>query len=92
MEVKSINAVISKAIDIDQKTLNDLNSAFAESLKDCSAQLDSVSIPGFGTFNSKKNDEKIVTDSQGNRSLIPPSIELSFRSSVLLRKKLRDEQ
>ena len=87
MDGKNISASVAKKLNVDIRTVNDLNAAFAEALKDCAVQLDSVSIPGFGTFNSYKHSEKVVVE-DGKRRLIPPSIELAFRPSVLLRKHL----
>lgn len=53
------------------------------------AELNSVAIPGFGTFVSSKNDEEIVVDpASGDRTLVPPSISIGFQTSVVLRKKL----
>lgn len=50
--------------------------------------LDSVAIPGFGTFETIKHDEMIVEDvPTGKRMLLPPKIEVVFKPSVVLRKK-----
>ncbi len=50
---------------------------------------DTVAIPGFGTFQPLKTGEQIVFDaSAGKRFLIPPSVKVIFKSSVVLRKKL----
>ena len=59
-----------------------------DALGDFCAQGDSVAIPGFGTFQSVKTDEHIDTDNEGRRMLIPPSITVEFKSSVVLRKSL----
>ncbi|MCM1348832.1 MAG: HU family DNA-binding protein [Firmicutes bacterium] len=62
---------------------------FTEALKECYANGDSVAIPGFGTFQTVKRDEWIRTDDiSGKRYLMPPCVELVFKSSVVLRKKL----
>lgn len=50
-------------------------------------EMDAVAIPGFGTFQPVKTDERMVSEG-GRRTLLPPEIKLQFRSSVLLRKKL----
>lgn len=58
-------------------------------LKRNSEALDSVSIPGFGTFTTEKYDERIVDDADsGKRVMLPPSIEMRFKSSVVIRKKI----
>ncbi|MDE6524422.1 MAG: HU family DNA-binding protein [Paramuribaculum sp.] len=62
--------------------------AIVDALGDFCAQGDSVAIPGFGTFQSVKTDEHIATDDEGRRMLMPPSITVEFKSSVVLRKSL----
>ncbi|MDE6494857.1 MAG: HU family DNA-binding protein, partial [Duncaniella sp.] len=52
---------------------------------------DSIAIHGFGTFKAEKTDERIETDAEtGRRMLYPPKIEMTFRPSVVLRKKLNN--
>lgn len=52
------------------------------------AELNSAAIPGFGTFESAKTDERIVTEN-GERILMPPAIDVRFNPSVVLRNKLK---
>ena len=49
--------------------------------------LDSVAIPGFGTFQPEKVDESVVETPAG-RTLMPPAVTVQFKSSVVLRKAL----
>lgn len=51
------------------------------------ADLDSVAIPGFGSFQPAKHGEKLIEDTTGRRFLVPPCIKVDFKSSVVLRKK-----
>lgn len=90
MDNKNLNTQIAKTLGVDLKTVSDMNAAFAESLKDFALQLDSVSIPGFGSFIATKTPEKIITGNDGKRRLLPPSITLSFRTSVVMRKRLSE--
>lgn len=63
--------------------------ATIECLKDYAKSLDYVAIPGFGTFSSSKIDEQIIENcNTGQNMLTPPNIKLSFKSSVVLRKKI----
>lgn len=64
-----------------------LNSALVADLASVASALDSVAIPGFGTFEGEKNNETIV-ESEGRRVLTPPSLSIVFKPSVVLRKKL----
>lgn len=57
--------------------------------REAGADLDSIAIPGFGTFRSAKTEERVVTDeTTGERTLLPPAIALEFQPSIVLRKKL----
>lgn len=66
-----------------------LTDAFSKLMAETGTELDSVAVPGFGTFSTVKTDESIVTDAAtGRRTLLPPSIRMSFQPSVVLRKKM----
>ncbi|MDE6022488.1 MAG: HU family DNA-binding protein, partial [Muribaculaceae bacterium] len=54
---------------------------------------DTVTFPGFGSFEPKKRDERIaIHPSNGKRMLIPPKITLAFRPSTLLKQKVRNHE
>ncbi len=72
---------------IDSNTAKQLESAMISNMLEFCCELDAVAIPGFGTFTPEKNDERIVTDANGKSFLLPPSIELKWRPSVMLRKQ-----
>ncbi len=57
-------------------------------IKNYCQELDAVAVPGFGTFTPLKKDECIETTATGKKTLLPPSITVSFKSSVVLRKSL----
>lgn len=62
---------------------------FVGAVRDYCKNLDAVAIPGFGTFQPVKTDEFISNDGEtGKRYLMPPSVEVTLKSSVVLRKKL----
>lgn len=65
-----------------------ISEACAEIIAQFATQGDSVAIPGFGSFSGTKHPETIITQPDGSRLLLPPSIEASFKPSVLLRKRL----
>lgn len=69
--------------------------ALCESLCDIIGEagicLDSVAVPGFGTFESRQRSERVVVNpTNGVRMLIPPKVVISFRPSAMLRKKVRE--
>ncbi len=90
MDSKTFTTRLAKATGLDHHSVGALTSALVDSIADAGAALDSVAIPGFGTFQSVKTDEHIAVDPEsGRRLLMPPAIVLQFQPSVVLRKKLR---
>jgi nucleoid DNA-binding protein len=54
------------------------------------ADMDSVAIPGFGCFETKKKLERIMLmPSTGKRILVPPKLLVTFKPSALLKQRLK---
>ncbi|MEI7677255.1 MAG: HU family DNA-binding protein [Bacteroidales bacterium] len=54
------------------------------------AEMDSLTIQGFGSFEVKKKHERLtVHPSTGKRLLIPPKLNLSFFASKLFKEKIK---
>ncbi|MCM1110404.1 MAG: HU family DNA-binding protein [Clostridium sp.] len=71
---------------------NKLTELFADEIRAQLSQLNSIAVPGFGTFSAEKSDEHIETDpASGQQRLCPPRIDIRFKPSVLLRKRIGDE-
>lgn len=80
---------LSKRIGRPAEETNALVQALSQLMTEVGNDLDSIAIPGFGTFTTAKEDEHIQVDEKDNsRMIIPPSITMSFQPSVVLRKKL----
>ncbi len=66
--------------------------AMAEALvalvRERASQLDSVAVPGFGTFAPQKENEHVTTTADGRHMLMPPGIVLKFHPGSMLRKHL----
>lgn len=63
-------------------------SALPDIIKGYCRDLDAVAIPGFGTISSEKTDEYLSYDAvSGATTMMPPSVSVKFKSSVVLRKK-----
>ena len=88
-DTENITSKASAAAGCDPAQGAALAEAFAAALRERLSMLESVAIPGFGTFATVKTDESIVTDAEsGRRTLVPPSIRMIFQPSVVLRKKM----
>lgn len=80
---------MSKRLNRDKAEVSTLVEGLAVVLREAGSDLDSIAVPGFGTFKSVKTEEKIVADeATGERTLLPPSITMEFQTSIVLRKKL----
>lgn len=91
MDTKVALDLISSKSGISRETTASMLSALTEIVGEECAQLNSIAIPGFGTFEPKKKLERIaVHPSSGQRMLVPPKISLSFRPSALLKQKVKN--
>ena len=82
--------MVAERINRDAEDVNKLVDALISVVKTRCGELDSIAVPGFGTFETKKKLERVVVNpTTWKRMLIPPKIVLSFRPSALLKNKLR---
>ena len=89
MDNKTFTSRLANTLGRSPEETVTLTDALAKLMTELGGELDSMAIPGFGTFTPVKADETVVTDeATGKRTLMPPSITMHFQSSVLLRKKL----
>lgn len=89
MDNKTFINRLAKRLNRESAEITTLAEGLCNVFIEVGNELDSVAIPGFGTFKSTKRDELIVTDeATGKRTLLPPAITLEFQPSIVLRKKL----
>lgn len=87
------NALISKlAIQLGreaqdvERCIASLADILVESLRNG----DSVSLPGFGSFEPKMKMERLsVHPATGRKLLVPPKLTVGFKPSALLKQKVR---
>jgi len=85
MAAEYLSGKLSMSLDEAKKLLY----MIPEVMKKYAVELDSVAIPGFGTFAPEKKNEQIVDNNEtGNKTMLPPVISVNFKSSVVLRKRL----
>ncbi len=90
MDNKTLIDTLSKRLDISREAVTTLIDGLAEVVGECGAQLDTVSVQGFGSFEPKKRLERVALHpASGKRLLIPPKIVLNFKPSVSLKQKVR---
>lgn len=89
MNNSQLIARIASKLGRDKGDVSKLLEAFAGVLRARCGELDSVAIPGFGTFEAKKRPERVVTVPNGKRVLVPPKVVMNFKVSNVLKNKLR---
>ena len=89
MNNKEIVDSLSQSLGRSKSDINKLLEALSNVVKERCSELDSISVPRFGTLEAINRKESIETDSEtGKRMLIPPQVEMCFTSSNILKKKL----
>ncbi|MDE6684982.1 MAG: HU family DNA-binding protein [Duncaniella sp.] len=89
MDSKTFNSRLASLLKRNADETSTLTDALSKLLTETGSELDSIAIPGFGTFTTVKADESVITDTvTGKRTLMPPSITMTFQPSVVLRKKM----
>lgn len=90
MDNKTLIEILVKRLDKDKSFVESTIDTFASIAKEKLCAMDSIAIPGFGSFESKKRMERIsVNPSTGKRMLVPPKITVAFKPSVLLKQKMK---
>jgi DNA-binding protein HU-beta/integration host factor subunit alpha len=85
--MRQLTTDLGKRIGRDKKATEVLLQALGQAIRQHCSELDTIAIPSFGNFVAIKHNEQIVTDhTSGTKLLLPPEIELTFRSSGRLRK------
>ncbi len=91
MDNKTLVDTLSKNLDISRDTVISLIDGLSAVVGECGAELDSISIPAFGTFEPRKRMERVaVHPASGKRLLVPPKIVLSFKPSPVLKQRIRN--
>ena len=90
MDNKKLIDTVAANLGRSPKDVNKLLDAFVGVLTARCSEMDSVHVPGFGSFEPKKRDERImIHPSTGKRMVVPPMVVLGFRISNVLKTKLK---
>lgn len=93
MDNKTLIDMMSRRLDVSRETVVSLIEGLSKTVGECAADLDSISVPSFGTFEPRKRLERVALHpASGKRLLVPPKIVLTFKPSVLLKQKTRNER
>ena len=89
MQHKELVEKLSKSLSRSKSDINKLMEALSNVVVERCSELDSISVPRFGTLEAVKHNETVETDEQtGKRTLMPPRVEMQFTTSTVLKKRL----
>lgn len=92
MDNKTFISRLSSQAGLEMKDVSSLIGHLSKIMQEYCAGMDTVAIPGFGSFVPQKNEETVTTDlSTGKRMLLPPEIILVFNPGTKLKKRLSNE-
>lgn len=91
MDSKTLTDTLAGKLGLSTEDVSLLTDTFTGIVRDTVSQGDTLSLPGFGSFEPRFRAERIsVQPSTGCRLLIPPRVTLAFRPSASLRRRMRD--
>lgn len=90
MDNKKLVETVAANLGRTPADVEKLVDALAGVLKARCSEMDKVAVPGFGSFEPKKRNERImVHPSTGKRILVPPKVVVGFKMSKVLKAKLK---
>ena len=90
MDNKKLVETVAANLGRSDEDVSKLLEALAGVLRTRCGEMDCVYVPGFGTFEPKKRNERVmVHPSTGRRMLVPPKIVVGFKVSNVLKTKLK---
>lgn len=93
MDHKTLIDILSHRVNAGKEETSEMTEALCQVLTEVALEGDSVTFPGFGSFEPRKRLERIALHpATGKRMLIPPKITLTFRPSTLLKQKVRNHE
>lgn len=93
MDNKTLTDLLSRRTGLPRKDVSSLLEGFVGAVSDACSEMDSVALPGFGTFEPKKRNERVMAmPSTGKRMLMPPKIVVGFKPSAMLKNRLRGKE
>lgn len=89
MDNKKFLEELSHRLDISLSTVNTLVDALSDEFAKTATNLDSIVVPGFGTFEPRLREERVsLHPVSGKRLLVPPRIYVAFKQSPILKQKI----
>ena len=91
MDNKKLVETVAASLGRSPQDVDKLVEALAGVLRSRCGEMDSVHVPGFGIFEPKKRNERVLLHpSTGRRMLVPPKVVVGFKVSNVLKSKLKN--
>lgn len=92
MDNKKLTEKVARKLKRDKGDVAKLLEAFTGIVTTRCSELDTIAIPGFGSFEPRKRNERVmVNPNTGKRILLPPKITIGFKVSNVLKNKLKNK-
>ena len=90
MNNKEFISTLAARTGYDQKNTQKLVNNVITAMSDAFVEDNSVIVPNFGVFETKKKMERVIVNpSTGQRMLVPPKLVLSFKPNQTWKDKLK---
>lgn len=90
MNNKEFISLLSERTGYDQKATQKLVNNVVTAMSDAFVMDNSVIVPNFGVFETKKKMERVIVNpSSGQRMLVPPKLVLTFKPNQTWKDKLK---
>ena len=90
MDNKKLVETLANKMGRSADDVNKLLDGLAGVLRTRCGELDSVIVPGFGAFEPRKRNERVMVNPKtGKRMLVTPKVVLGFKVSNVLKSKLK---
>lgn len=90
MNNKEFIALLAKRTGYMPKDAQHMVNLIVDNMGDSFQEGDSVLVPNFGVFETKKKLERVIVNpSTGQRMLVPPKLVLNFKQSLTWKSKMK---
>ncbi len=93
MNNREFIAELSAQMDMEAKETQRIANGLIESMATLIDEGNEIGIAGFGTFEVKKKNERVIVHpGTGKKLLVPPKLVLNFKQSNVLKSQIREKE
>ncbi len=92
MDHKTFINGLSRLCGRDNADTERMADELIRTIRELSSELDTVAVPGFGSFTTLKSEEYITTDNDSGKTMLyPPKVAIHFTAGSMLKKRFNHE-